>query len=381
VNDFADLRRAEFGALEGGGVYLNSASIGPVPSRALAVLAACNRDRGRPGMWPIERINAILTEARWLAGRLVNATEHEIALMPNTTTGLNIAARALPLRAGDIVVTFDGEFPANVYPWLRLAENGVTLERIPRTAEGWPDEAAMHRRIEDPRVKAVTVSLTQFSNGYTIDLARLSSLTRAAGKWLVVDAIQGAGHVSIDVQATPVDFLACGAQKWLLSPWGTGFLYVRKELCATLEPTFAGWAAYAASADYSSLTSYDQQFWPDARRFELLSHAIQDFAAFNASLGLILGLGVERIATHTRALHAPLLEWARTSGATVTSPGGAAGSAILCIRPAEDAAAVYARIQSAGVLCSLREGSLRFSPHLFNGIDEMQQVVEILSRA
>ena len=103
-----------------------------------------------------------------------------------------------------------------------------------------PDEQALLERVVQPDVKAAIVSLTQFSNGYTIDLAALSQATRAAGKWLIIDAIQAAGQLPIDLTVTPVDFLACGAQKWLLSPWGTGFLYVRRELCQQFAPTFAG---------------------------------------------------------------------------------------------------------------------------------------------
>ena len=376
-----DVREREFAPLDGHGIYLNSASIGPTPARSVAALAVCNADRARPATWPLERLNGILGGARALAARLINATATEIALMPNTTTGLNIAARAVPLKAGDIVVTFDGEFPANIYPWLRLSENGVVLERIPPTADGWPDEARLHERLTDPRVRAVTVSLTQFSNGYTVDLAALSRATRARGKWLVVDAIQGVGQVPVDVTATPVDFLACGAQKWLLSPWGTGFLYVRKELCTQLEPTFAGWAAFMGSDDYTRLTSYDPRPWPDARRFELLTHAVQDFAAMNESVALILEVGVPAIVAHTRALHQPIIDWAARAGAAITSPQGRHGSAIICVRPASDVAGAYARLQASGVQCSLREGSIRLSPHLFNTSAEIRQVAELLGAA
>jgi selenocysteine lyase/cysteine desulfurase len=378
MTDFDELRRSEFSALDGGGIYLNAASTGPLPARSVAVLAACNRDRARPAMWPVERLNAILGEARWLAARLINAGEDEIALMPNTTTGVNVAAHALPLEPGDVVVTFDREFPTNVYPWLALASRGVVLDRLPRTAEGWPDEAALHQRLGDDRVKAVSVSLTQFSNGYTVDLAALSRATRQAGKWLVVDAIQALGQVPVDVQQTPVDFLACGGQKWLLAPWGTGFLYVRRDLCTTFEPTFAGWAAFEGTDDYTRLTGYDPRPWPDARRFEVLTFPVQDFAAWNASVGLLHGVGIEAVAQRTRELHAPVLEWAGRSGAEVTSPSGERGSAILCIRPPGDVAAAYRRLQQNGVHCSLREGSIRLSPHLYNRIDEMEQVAELL---
>jgi cysteine desulfurase / selenocysteine lyase len=378
MSQFDELRRTEFAALNDGGIFLNSASIGPMPARTVAVLAACNRDRARPALWPVERLNTILGESRWLAARLLNASEDEIALMPNTTTGLNVAAHALPLAPGDVVLTFDKEFPSVITAWFGLQPKGIALERLAPTAEGWPDEEALHRRLADPAVKAVCVSLTQFSNGYTIDLARLSAATRAMGKWLIVDAIQAIGQVPVDVQATPVDFMACGAQKWLLSPWGTGFLYVRRELCQQLAPTFAGWAAFQGTDDYSRLTSYNPNPWPDARRFELLTFPVQDFAGVNASLGLLLSVGVPTVAEHCRALHQPILEWAARSGATITSPTNARRSAILCIRPRGDVAEAYARLMGSGVQCSLREGSIRLSPHLFSTFDEMTSLTRIL---
>lgn len=373
------LRHTEFGALNDGGIFLNSASVGPMPARSVAILAACNRDRARPAMWPVDRLNAVLSESRYLAARLINAAESEIALMPNTTTGLNIAAHALPLGYGDIVLTFDGEFPSNVYPWLRLAPKGVTLELIPRTVEGWPDEARLHERLRDPQVKAVVVSLTQFANGYTIDLGALSRATRERGVYLVVDAIQAVGQIPVDVQATPVDFLACGAQKWLLSPWGTGFLYVRKELCTEFEPTFAGWAAFQGTDDYTRLTAYDPRPWPDARRFELITLPVQDFAAMNASVGLLLQVGIAAVAEHLQTLHAPVLAWAGKSGALITSHVGDRRSGILCVRPRGDVAAAYQRLLLAGVQCSLREGSIRLSPHLFNTEAELVRVAALLA--
>ncbi len=355
------LAREEFAALEGM-QYCNMASVGPMPQRAVRVLEACNRDRARPDRWPMERLNDILDRSRELAASLIGAETDTIALMPNTTTGLNVAARALPLGAGDVVLTFDREFPSLVYPWLARGGEGIVLERIPCTAEGWPDEARLHERLQSPEVKAVCVSLTQFSNGYTIDLAALSRATRAAGRWLIVDAIQACGQVPIDLRTTPVDFLACGAQKWLLGPWGTGFLHVRRELIPTIQPTFAGWAAFHGTDDYARLTAYDPRPWDDARRFELITLPVQDFAAMNASLELILEVGVDQIAVRMEELHAPWLEWAVQTGATVTSPRGERGSGILCLRPVDDVAAVHAALAARGVTCSVREGSLRLSP-------------------
>lgn len=360
-HDWGRIRREQFAALEGLD-YCNTASVGPLPAAAIAVLDQCNHDRGRPDLWPVERLNGILQRSRELSAQLIGAASDEIALMPNTITGLNVAARALPLQRGDVVLTFDREFPSNVYPWLVQDRDGIVLERIPSTAEGWPDEARLHERLAAPEVRAVCVSLTQFSNGYTIDLDALSRATRSLDKWLIVDAIQGCGQVPVDVQRTPVDFLACGAQKWLLSPWGTGFLYVRRALITRIVPTFAGWASFQGTDDYTRLTAYDPRPWDDARRLELITLPVQDFAAMNEALALILDAGVERIAARLQELHVPWLRWAEETGGVVTSPRGVKGSGMLCVRPPGDVRQVYQQLTADGVICSLREGSIRLSP-------------------
>jgi selenocysteine lyase/cysteine desulfurase len=131
-----------------------------------------------------------------------------------------------------------------------------------------------------------------------VDLERLSAATRKSGAYLVVDAIQAVGQLPVDVSRVEVDLLACGAQKWLLSPWGSGFVYVRRELIARLDPVITGWLAFEGTDDLSRLTSYDDTLRADARRFELMTLPYQDFAGFNSSLDLILELRVETIRDH-----------------------------------------------------------------------------------
>src|SRR5215212_7461450 len=314
--DVAGLRQREF-PWTAETVYLNHASVGPLPERTRTALEAFNRKRAAPFQLPDRELMQTLAESRRLAAQLINAHPEEIALTINTGFGLSLAARALPLRSGDIVLASDREFPANVYPWLLLKDLGVTLELAPTTTEGWPDEEYLLERLTDPRVRVLAVSLVQFSNWYTIDLARLSAATRASGTYLVVDAIQGVGQVPVDVQSTPVDVLACGAQKWLLSPWGSGFVYVRRDLIRELRPTITGWMAFEGTDDFSRLTQYNDTLRGDARRFELITLPYQDFAGMNASLRLLLELGIPRIRQHLHRLHQPVLAWAARSGARI----------------------------------------------------------------
>lgn len=374
--DPTDLRKSDF-PWTAETAYLDSASIGPLPTRSRVELDAFNALRSTPHRIPKDVQFGALTRARSFAARLLNVSASEIALATNTSFGLNIAAGALPLGPGDIVLASDREFPANVYPWMRLAERGVQLELVPVTAEGWPDEARLLERIADPRVKVLAVSLVQFSNGYKVDLAELSRATRATGTWLVVDAIQGLGQFPVDLAETQVDILATGAQKWLLSPWGSGFFYVRKEILEQLSPPFAGWLAFQGTDDFSKLTDYNPTWHDDSRRFELITLPFQDFAAMNTSLEMILDIGPGEIAAHLERVQQPLLDLAARRDIPITSPRGAHGSGILCLK-APGGAKLHGVLRKNEVICSLREGSLRFSPHLFNSVDDVARAAEVL---
>jgi cysteine desulfurase/selenocysteine lyase len=359
-------------------VYLNHASIGPLPERTRLALERFNHRRSAPHLLPDREMFALLGDTRAKLARLIGASPDEIALSVNTTYGISMAARSLPLEPGDIVLVSDREFPANVYPWMLLGDRGVTMELVPTTAEGWPDEERLLERLRDPRVRVLAVSLVQFSNGYLVDLERLSAATRETGAYLVVDAIQGVGQLPLDVSRVEVDVLACGGQKWLLSPWGSGFVYVRRELIARLEPAITGWLAFEGTDDLSRLTAYNRALRGDARRFELMTLPYQDFAGLSSSLDLLLELGVSRIRDHIRSLHQPVLAWAERSGARVTSPRGAKGSGILCVAP-ERVQEVHRRLKASRIICSLREGAIRLSPHCYNTVDEMERVAHALA--
>jgi cysteine desulfurase/selenocysteine lyase len=371
------LRAAEF-PWTADTVYLNNASIGPIPERTRRALDAFTAKRTAPHLLPDRELFAGLAAARLGLAHLVNADPGEIALATNTSFGLHLAARALPVKPGDIVLLSDKEFPANVYPWLLLKNEGITVEVAPCGPEGWPDEDRLLERLRDPRVRVLAVSFVQFSNGYRADLKKLGAAARANGTYLVVDGIQGIGNSVLDVRDTPVDILACGGQKWLLSPWGSGFVYVRKELIPALEPAITGWMAFEGTDDFSRLTEYNPTFRADARRFEMVTLPFQDFFGMTASLGLLLEIGIQDIAEITRAAHEPVVKWAQENGVRIVSPlDERHRSAILCVAPPKAAEAFHA-VKRARIVCSLREGAIRLSPHVYNTVEEMEKVVEVL---
>lgn len=383
--DVDAVRAREFPwASRGSHVYLNNASTGPLPARAVEAVASFTALRAEPWRISQELQFDTLARTRELVARLIGSAPSEIAVMVNTSYGLNLAARALPFEAGDVVVTFDREFPANVYPWMALERSrGVTLQRLPCGENGLPDDEALLRALDNvPRVKAVSISWVQFATGYRSALARIGRACRERGIYFIVDAIQGLGAARIDVRECEIDILACGAQKWLLSPWGTGFVYVREELVRTLEPSAVGWMAVAGSDDFRTLVDYDMTWRADARRFEVITLPFQEFAGMNASLELLFELGPERVEAHIAGLAEVIVSWAGARGGVrlVTPSDRAQRAGIVAVVP-PDAAAASERLTILGISHSLREGAIRLSPHCYNTAAEVERALEALEAA
>jgi selenocysteine lyase/cysteine desulfurase len=231
-------------------------------------------------------------------------------------------------------------------------------------------------------VRAIALSWVAFTDGYRCDVEAIGRACRAAGAYFVVDAIQGLGAHHLDVRACNIDVLACGAQKWLLSPWGTGFTYVRDALVAELEPHMVGWTAVRGGDDFSRLLDYDLTWRQDARRFESLTLPVHDFFGFNESVALLSELGLPAVAAHIESLASLVVAWAaerpHVELATPADPRHRAGIVSLRL---EDARGASARLTSAGVAHSMREGLIRLSPHCFNTAAEVQRALAVLDRA
>ncbi|HUQ83829.1 MAG TPA: aminotransferase class V-fold PLP-dependent enzyme [Gemmatimonadaceae bacterium] len=381
IDELRDLRAREFPwASRGDQIFLNHASTGPLPQRAVDTLKELSALRAEPWRYSQELQFGTLAKARAGCARLINANASEIALMVNTSYGLNLAARALPFDAGDVVITSDREYPSNIYPWMEMeVSRGITLRRIP--CDGvLPDEEAIMAALDAPRVRAVVLSWVSFATGYRIDVARIGGACRERGIWFILDAIQGVGSIPLDVREVQVDVVACGAQKWLLSPWGTGFVWLRPDLVQTLRPVDVSWMSTKCSDDFTRLTDYDFTYREDARRFEVITLPYQDFGGMNASLDLFLEVGPDQVYAQVDRLTTRIVRAALgTPGLRlVTPPAREHRGGIVAVAP-RDPVAASARLTAAGVTHSLREQAIRLSPHFYNTDDEIDRMLALLA--
>jgi selenocysteine lyase/cysteine desulfurase len=380
---FAELLAAEY-PRTGDGIFLNSAAQGILPRRTLDAMARFEAERAYPNRIDDAILLDVETTCRERVARLVGATPELVGLAVNTSEGINVASLHLPLSRGERVLVARGEFPANVYPWLSLGRRGVETVFLEKEGAHLDVEQVAEMLDADPAIRAVSMSLVQFSNGHRNPVEAVGRACKERGVYFVVDGMQGLGAVELDWSELYADVLACGGQKWLCAPWGSGFFVVAEWMCADVDPVRVGWLQVAGARNYQSLCDYELRFERDARRFEVGTYPYTALLGLSESLDLIDTLGVARIAAHSRALLARLEEGLFALGATVVScmmPD--CRSSILCFRADDEAATrtIHGGLLAGGVTCALREGSIRLSPHFYNTAGEIDRVLEMVETA
>jgi selenocysteine lyase/cysteine desulfurase len=359
---------------------MNHAAVSPTNRRITAALHAhAERTQSEQFLKFRPDLVALYQEVRQRIASLINARgTDEIAIMPNTATGINTAATSLPLQAGDNVLLLEGDYPANIYPWQNLAYRGVLTKWVPQH-NGGLDIERLKQRI-DKRTRVIALSTAMFATGFRNDIAAVGQLCKERGIFFVVDAIQTLGAFPIDVQACHIDFLAAGSQKWLLSAEGSGFLYCRRELFAELQP---GGTYVGASSVVDPLNYLDYNFTlPDnADRFNLGTFNWLGIVALNATLELLHEVGHERIASKVNQLVETLINDLSERGyqfAASTAPEHRSGFVVVQVpEPSETSKQLIA----ADIIVMPRGPGIRIAPHFYNSFDEVLRVGEALDTA
>jgi cysteine desulfurase/selenocysteine lyase len=326
-----------------------------------------------------EASDSCLDECRELFAKLVNAKPEEIALVPNTSTGLNVAANILGYPSGCNVVTADLEFPSVVYPWLRNSLKPKVEVRYVRNVKGRLRLEDFEKAIDDHTV-AVAVSHVEYPNGFRNDLRGLSEDAHKHGARLIVDVCQSAGALKIDVEKDGVDFLATSAYKWMLGPCGAGFLYVKKGLIAEAEPVMVGWASVKQGIFETAdlWNNRDLMLADTAARFETGTPSLVGYIGAAAALSLLLRTGVKAIENRIISLTSFLIEGLKKKGfklQTVEEPPHRSG--IVNFRTDKPEARVE-KLSKEGIIVSARMNGIRVSPHFYNTEEELEKLLSRL---
>ncbi|MBK8163377.1 MAG: aminotransferase class V-fold PLP-dependent enzyme [Gammaproteobacteria bacterium] len=358
------LLEGEFTA-EDASIHLNHAGVSPWPRRAVIAVTRF-ADENLSGSAPAyERWLRTEQELRLQMCRLINAgAPEDIALLKNTSEGLSVVAHGLTWRRGDNIVTTDQEFPSNRIVWQSLEPQGVELRRAAPTREKSAEDALFE--LVDSRTRLIAVSSVQYSTGLRMDLVRIGEFCRRHDILFCIDAIQSLGALEFDLDTVRADFVAADGHKWMLGPEGVALLYVRPALRERLALRQFGWRMVEDAGDY------EREDWVparSARRFECGSPNLLGIHGLQASLSLLFEIGLETVSGKVLNNSAYMIDFIEDNPGIlelISDRDPARRSGIVTfLHRSLPTPQLYRGLRERGVVCAMRGGGIRFSPHFY----------------
>ena len=323
-----------------------------------------------------------IKDARRVCADFIGANADEIALLGPTSLGLSLIANGMPWEAGDEVLCYQGDYPANVYPWLELRRRGVIVRFLVPAQAGEITPELVAAALT-PKTRLVALASCHFFTGYRIDVEAIGALLHERGVLFSLDAIQTLG--AFPTRVTHVDFLSADAHKWMLGPCAAGIVYVKRAHFEMLRPTLLG-AWNVVSPNFQ--TQDEIAFVPTAQRYEPGVLNIIGIYGMTTAIELLMGAGIDAVAARLLELKAYLLAQIEPLGFRALGPReGANASGITTFRhETASSTKLSAALEKAGVVCSLRhdrEGRdyVRFSPHFYNTEAEIDTAAGVLRGA
>jgi selenocysteine lyase/cysteine desulfurase len=369
-----EIIRSYFPHLQKGIIYFNHASTAPISIKVKDRIEEFIKERTEDALDDYWGFKKVVDETKNIIGEMINCKGDRIAFLDNTTNGIIWLTLGIDWKAGDRIILNDVEFPANVYPFLQLNEKGVEIDFI-KSTNGIVTAEEVIKAIK-PRTKLISISFVQFLSGYKVDLEKIGKVCRDKGIIFCVDSIQGLGAVRLDVEKYYIDFLANGTQKWMLGLQGVAFFYIRKELQDKMKSAPIGWLAVRNAWN---LLDFDLTTKETAERFQPGTLNNLGIYAFNSSVKIFKEFGFDEIEAQILSnskyfinelarigYNSPLLNLHEKYLSGIVSFKSEYGQKILD------------QLNLKKIVCSLREGYIRFAPHFYNTKEEIDIVVNEL---
>jgi selenocysteine lyase/cysteine desulfurase len=357
--------------------YLNCANMAPqLRSVTQAGIEAVKRKSSPWNLTAPEWFSGA-EELRTVCAQLLGADAEGIALIPAASYGIAIAAANLQISPGQSIVLLDQEFPSNVYAWRELAKRqDAEIKTVQRTGnETWT--AALLRSI-DAKTAIVAIPHCHWTDGRAVDLVRVSECARSVGAALAIDASQSLGACPLDLNTIQPDFVVAVGYKWLLGPYGLGYMYVAPKWRESGTPLEYSWLSREGSEDFSRI-GYRNDYRPGARRFDM-----GEFPQFvlapmaTAALKQIRAWEVAQIQQSLSLLTDHIGQCATERGYSVLPRSERLGHMIGLRLPRGIPDGLIKKLAEAKIYVSLRGDAIRVAPHLYNSREDIDRLFEVL---
>jgi len=366
--------RSYFPHLKNGIIYFNHASTAPISTKVKERIDKFIYERSEEARDNYWAFKDIADETKNIIGEMINCNGERIAFLDNTANGIIWLTLGINWNPGDRIILNDVEFPANVYPFLKLKERGVEVDFI-RSQNGIASAEEIISAIK-PETKLISVSFVQFLSGYRIELKKIGKVCKEKGIIFSVDSIQGLGAVRLDVEKFNIDYLANGTQKWMMGLQGLAFIYVRKELQDKMKSAPIGWLAVK---DAWKLLDFNLTTKETAERFQPGTLNNLGIYAFNSTMKIFKEFGFDEIENQVLSNSKYFIEELVKIGykSSLYSLPEKHLSGIVSFRT-ENGQKILDHLNQKKIVCSLREGYIRFAPHFYNTKEDIDYVVDAL---
>ncbi len=361
--------------------YLNLASMAPQLRSVTEAGLRAVRTKASPWTLSGPEWFSASEELRTLAARVMGTDSDAIALVPAASYGIATAAANLTLSRGQTIVILHQQFPSNVYAWYELAKKNGGRVVVAQREPGLDWTEALLRTI-DGNTAIVALPQCHWTDGSKVDLERVGARAREVDAGLVIDASQSLGASPLNLERIQPDFLTAVGYKWLLGPYGLGYLYVAPKWRESGMPLEQSWIARAGSDDFSRLVDHTDAYRPGARRFDMGESPQFVLAPMAiAALQQILAWGVERIQQTLSLLTEKIAQLAAEIDYTVLPPEQRSAH-MIGIQPARGIPAGLPQLlHDANVFVSVRGDSIRIAPYLYNDAGDIERLFAVLRKA
>ena len=360
-----------------GQVYFNCASLSPQLRTVTEAGITAVQRKVHPWEIRSEDWFSGAEQLRSLAAQLINADRDSLAIIPSVSYGISIAAANIPVHKNQQIVVMDQEYPSNYYSWKELAKSKEAEMITVVKGEATWTEAILNAINE--RTGVIAIANCHWTNGALVDLEQVGKKARSVGAALVIDASQSMGAYPIDIQTIQPDFLVSVGYKWLLGPYGLGYLYASPKWRKEGRPIEYSWLTKNGSENFAALVNYRDDFRPGARRFDM-----GEFPGFIhvpmaiAALSQVINWGIVNIQSSLEQLTQKIEQQAASMGLSFPAHGERAGHVIGLDLPEGIPDALKEELKRENIFVGFRGKSIRVSPYLYNDIADINKLMAIV---
>lgn len=376
-------RSNDFGPFDGR-IWLNASHQGPLPKIAIeAAHRAVDLKRAPQALATSTLFSDVPARLREALGRLLNADPDDIILGNSASYGMHLLALGIRLTKGDEVLVVEGDFPATILPWTLLGERGVAVRFLrPKGSVLSPDEL---RAALSPKTRVFATTWVHSFTGFAVDEMAMGEVCRANGTHFILNASQAVGARPITVTGGPFSAVVGCGFKWLCGPYGTGYCWIDPNLRDQMHETQRYWLAHFTADDLKRDRLPELRTDLGARAYDVFGTAnFNNFMPWTASIEYLLGIGIDMVADHDRALITRFTEAADRKKYEILSPDRPPAQSTIVIvshRNRARNASIFERLRAEGIDNSFRRGNLRFAPHIYNTPDEIDRAAAVLNKA